>query len=318
MEIGSGGVSVDGSSIQTNSAGQIYAAVPDVYQLLGEAACEIIELQANATITPLDHDYVIVDTASDSNGLRNTISTSLSTASYDSTNKKYLGQQSGTATATLADAGSAADHVRGYKIRSSVAFNQIVVTKHASVTAATAAIYNTSGVSQASAAFSSNVATITFAGAANTDYWVGCGNSATTFYMTATPSLPIVNGILTVAAGVDVNDLTEGATLFHLASVVVNAAAAATVVADSLGTISGTVTHVELVCSCPNRESGDAVTFDITNGTTTLTGQALNTKVAWTGASNPNKLTVNLTPKSSSPTLGTPSMKSYALKLWKA
>jgi hypothetical protein len=86
----------------------------------------------------------------------------------------------------------------------------------------------------------------------------------------------------------------------------------------TLPTITGTVTASELVCNCPERETGDSVTYNIKNATQSDLSLALNTKNTLANlTTNPTKIEMNLIP-ASSPTDYTPSLKTYCLKIWKA
>lgn len=87
----------------------------------------------------------------------------------------------------------------------------------------------------------------------------------------------------------------------------------------SLGTITGTVTATQLVCNCPDRESGDSVNYKIKNATQSDTSLALDTKNLIVNLTTvPTGIEINLIPKSASPTNGYPSCKSFCLKLWKS
>ena len=89
-----------------------------IFDDLAKHEIEIIELQANSTTSPLDHDTLVSDTFSDSNGYNNTVDTGLTDAIYDEANDKYadnvdteakwfkLNESSGS---TLTDSGSDGD-----------------------------------------------------------------------------------------------------------------------------------------------------------------------------------------------------------------
>jgi len=84
-----------------------------------------------------------------------------------------------------------------------------------------------------------------------------------------------------------------------------------------LPTITGTVTHTELVIN-GTIETGASITYKLNNGTTDDTEETANTKNAYNLTGVPTKLKILLNPKETEPTNGNPSIKSYCLKLWKA
>lgn len=78
---------VDGITIKTGATGQIYVDEDElpVTREVAEHEMEIIELQANASITPFDHDTLISDTFTDEDGYVNTVDLSGTTASHSAT-----------------------------------------------------------------------------------------------------------------------------------------------------------------------------------------------------------------------------------------
>ena len=94
------------------------------------------------------------------------------------------------------------------------------------------------------------------------------------------------------------------------------------IVEIDLPIIIGTITHTQLLVNDPERESGDAITYDIVDSVSASdTSQALDTKNTLTTPDGTKisggKIKINLEPKASSPTDGYPSVKSFAFKLWK-
>lgn len=85
-----------------------------------------------------------------------------------------------------------------------------------------------------------------------------------------------------------------------------------------LATISGTVTHTEMMCRTPDRESGDSVTYRLENATQNDDNQPLATKNALVNlTSNPTKAFIKLTRKSASPSSGVPSWRTMSMRVWK-
>lgn len=96
------GVAIDNSTIKENLSGQLYVdteGIPAIDVAAEENAqqeIEIIELQANASITPLDHDSLISETFSDATGYNNLVDTGNTDATF--TTNKY--KRANTATQT--------------------------------------------------------------------------------------------------------------------------------------------------------------------------------------------------------------------------
>ena len=112
----------------------------------------------------------------------------------------------------------------------------------------------------------------------------------------------------------ETNDLS-----FDLAASVGTAAESTKIIECTLPSITGTVTDTQLIVRAPDRETGDSITYDVANATQTDAGKALDTKhVLVNLTTNPTKIKINLVPKSTTPTDGFPSTKTYALKLWKS
>lgn len=86
-----------------------------------------------------------------------------------------------------------------------------------------------------------------------------------------------------------------------------------------LPTITGTVTNTMLVIKDPDRETGDSIVYEVEDASTnTDTSLSVDTKNAITNLTgNPSKLRIVLG-AGTSETSGVPSVKSFALKLWKS
>lgn len=84
-----------------------------------------------------------------------------------------------------------------------------------------------------------------------------------------------------------------------------------------LPTITGTVTHTELVIN-GTIETGASIKYKLYDDTESTDELDLNTKNQYSLTNNPEKMEIILNPKETKPTNGNPSIKSYCLKLWKA
>ena len=97
----------------------------------------------------------------------------------------------------------------------------------------------------------------------------------------------------------------------------------AQVIVLDLPSIDGEVTATELIINSPNRETGDGITYEIEDTDTTkqsnLAIDIQNNLASVDGTKlGGGKLRITLTPKATAPTIGYPSVRTYALKLWKA
>lgn len=316
----------DGETIEQNSDGEI--AVKKTYQeslaqSIAEAEIEIIQIQAALTYTPIDHDSLISDTMSDTNGYENSVDTANTTARW--TGALVYARQSANGTQatgkTLSSSGAVTES-QGYRFTAIGNWSIVSATKHASCTATRCRLFTDAGAVLGTASFSGTTATFSspIALTNNTVYRIEADNSGASYtrqylasagYVFATTGMQFTSGSSNQAGTSDTN-------AYNLVSFDAQGNTNTQVVKANLGTITGIVSAVQLVLNCPNRETGDNVTFDITDGTTTLTNQVVGQKITWTGSSNPSSININLVPKSPTYTDGTPSIKTYALKIWKA
>lgn len=293
------------------------------------ALCEIgiIELQANASITPIDHDTLITDTFSDSDGYKNTVSTGTTTATYDAGAKKYkrVGASGGTDSHTWQTMNSTGTETQkeGFRISAVQNCNIVSFTKHASCTATKGYLEDASHTVLTSATFSGDVCTFPtpYAITTGTTYFLTLDNNGSNFTnrYTGGTTYPSAKTYISWTGGL-YHGAIDPSDAFDILNATFSIGTNTTqIVVITLPTISGTVTHTELVCNCPDRETGDAVTYKLKNATQSDDTLALNTKNALTNlTTNPTGIEIQLVPKSGSPTTGKPSAKSYALKLWKA
>jgi hypothetical protein len=316
---------------------------------VAESQIDIIELQANATLTGLTHDSMISDTMNDATGYKNTVQTGTTTAAF-STNK-YIAAGSSElkdsvtdGTQRIAYGHDAANKYSGatFVAGSNFTLNKIDLEMKYMTGAPTGnsvlKIYAVDGsIHPTGAALATSTNTL----AHNTltaDYawysfnFAGLALTVGTTYMAilvsdsatgvgAYPNYQAKNSV----TGAMMAYSADGSSWSYTADRALNiktygALASADGIVDiSLGTISGTVTHTELVCNCPDRETGDSVTYKLKNATQEDDALALNTKNALSNlTSNPTGIEIKLTPKTGSPTAGYPSMKSYCLKIWKS
>lgn len=400
---------VDGVTIKTGATGQIYVDDNElpITREVGEHELEIIELQADAGITPLDHDTLISETFTDADGLNNTINTGLTTATF-STNKytrtvygiyahwKFEADgtdEEGNATLTMTN-----DTYAAGQVDNAVTFNGTSTTAKDPFNAsnnivdkmsisgwvypvslvATLHIINMgngNGGQHNNFAFS-----VTAAGKISLEIRDG-GNAPKNTTSTDTISTGAWKHIavrwdktknsgnpqiyidgsevaaydsqtaLTGDAGAEldadlcighnvwsgtpsygsskIDDLfyfqdyiTEAQIVAHAAGTPPTSTSYDTVeVVITLPTITGTITHTELIIDDPDRETGDAITYALNDGTNEDSGLAVNTKNALTtvdGSSlSGDKLIISLTKKAAGATDGVPSLKTIALKLWK-
>ncbi|MDD2286860.1 MAG: LamG domain-containing protein [Paludibacter sp.] len=90
----------------------------------------------------------------------------------------------------------------------------------------------------------------------------------------------------------------------------------AKIVEIDLPTITGTISHTELVVN-GTTETGASITYKLNNGTTDDTEETINTQNTYNLTGVPTKLKIYLNPKSTNPTIGNPSVQTYCLKVWK-
>ncbi len=95
------------------------------------------------------------------------------------------------------------------------------------------------------------------------------------------------------------------------------------IVEINLPTITGTITYTQLVANTPDRESGDDVKYDLYDTVGNHDDDLdINTKNPLTNCDGTKisggKIKIKLIPKPTNPTEGYPSIKSFCLKLWKS
>jgi len=321
MGFSASSLSIDNSTLKFDEEGKVYVnedALGFNVRSIAEHEIELIELQANATVTPFTHDDLISDTFSDSNGYNNSVQTASSTADYDSVNKKYF-LQTITTLPTISQSGSPASNKSGQKITMKVNGTLKKITKVAVSSVTKAYLYASDASTElASASFSGNDAVFNYALVSGTTYWlfVDQEGAAYTDKYQGSLTFPLTYSAFNVIQARDAALNLATTAVYAIQSVTLDRGA---VIDVSLGTITGTVIATELVCNCPNRETGDNVTYKLKNATQSDDALVINAKSDLVNlTTNPTGIEIQLSPKSSSPSAGVPSVKSYCLKIWKA
>lgn len=323
-----GSVQVDNDTIKLNGYGQIYVNYAPTDDALYEMELEIIELQANAAVTPLDHDNLVSETFSDTDGYNDLVNTG-------NTDATHMGDRYGNSNAVALahgvtyDTGGSVTNYRGARVTPNVPLAIKSVTKHSTSAATSCIIYDSSDNNIGSASFSGDVATFAAAvvlekGSSYRIVVYAGGAGYTERYKTG--GVPVSGTYLDWDGG------THGAAgswnddnfMRCVLSVTCEDQSGGTVIEIDLPTISGEVTDTELVVNDDDtRETGDSITYDIEDTDTTAdTAQALNTKNQLTNPDGTKitggKIKINLTPAGSPSHPTAPAVKTFCLKLWKA
>lgn len=267
----------------------------DYFDDYGEHEIEIIELQANAGVTPLDHDTTVSDTFSDADGLNDTVDTGSTTSVFD-TNKYKRGDS----IEGLHDTTDYYVNVAGAQPTTSWTdinkyIEKLVVTLD-------------DNYGSGSGTWT---ARITYSDETYADVSQATPNDPTA-YEKANPNpeklvTSIVCTLTKPSAGGSYQLDLIAYEFVDSTDVVIN-----------LPTITGTVTAVELIVNQPETEDGSSLTFDITDGSNSVSDQEINSKILLDSfTSNPTVLTMHLN-KGTAGTQYVPSVKTYCLKLWKA
>jgi len=313
---------VDGEYIDVTDEDKITSGKRYFSQLANQEI-EIIELQANATLSPLDAGTLLADTFIDADGYTDTVDTGSSTATFDT--NKYKSQAIGDTIngAALPTNDGTNTNAKGLRILTTAAINLTSVTKNANVTATKCHLRANDDSPIQSATFVGNVATFNAALDDATYYKLmidSDGGSYTGYRATGLSVYPIVGTSLNITDGVSVS-VPDATTAYNIASLITSSNLESYEVVIDLPTITGTVIGTLLVANTPDREDGDAVQYSITDGVTTDADLVLDEKndgLAYTLDSAPTQLILNLLPKETSPTEGVPSVKSYCLVLLKS
>lgn len=366
---------VDGVSIDLNSNSKLEIKQTwennNITIPLAQQEIEIIELQATATVTPIDHDSFVSDTFSDATGYKNSVATGTTTAIFsvnkyndvkvifaDNCESGSLSDKWDTSAGTIEySSDKAKTGSKSLRLTGSGGYSCATGKNVLSITSFPTTLefyyYDTGNAQHIHSCglitSSTQELTINKTSASATNYVYR--NSASATYVDTGVAFSLgwhlFKFVITSASKVDLYiDNTKVAdqitTMVDYSStqpkikIYTSSGSENYMYVDNfqvyegniigqclvditLPTITGTVTHTELLCNCPDRETGDNVTYKLKNATQSDTSLALNTKNAVTNLTSvPTGIEINLIPKNTDPTLGTPSVKSYCLKLWKS
>lgn len=320
-----------GSTIQTSEIDD--GAVTDqklsaaFNQIIASMEIEIIEIQAASTIAPFTFDTMITDTFYDSNGYANSVTLASTTATYDSSGKKYKWRNVNTTNDTnliTPDAPGGTTGKEGVKIHCNANCSLYQVTVDGQCAATKCYLWDASKGEIANTT-TLNGSTFTFSPTQNltsgTNYYIvvdkaGAGYNEARQTGTYPQNKTNVNWI-----GGLYNTTQDNTTTFsNIETITTNITNTDPKIIDiTLGTITGTVIATELVVNYVDTEGDSSATYKLKNATENQASLAVNTQNNLSGfTSNPTGMEINLNPKSASPTDGYPSVKSYCLKIWKS
>lgn len=324
----------DGITLDTNSDGALEIKGDGPLPLeVAQNQLEIVELQAETSIGPLDHDTLFSDTFNDSTGYNNTVNTGNTTATF-STNKYVragVGPTSQANGATFNSTGSVTSY-QGIRVKALSNLTIASVTKNANCTATKAYIVNAATDELlATAAFSGNTAT--FASQvqflADAEYFIVCGSDGASYTRSIYGSgndLPINNATdvnwVIGCEGAALDSLADGSAYSrNIASIATYTTGTSKLVEVDIPTIAGTVNATMMVVNAPDRESGDNITYDLVDSEGNIdAGLALNTKHTLVNVDGTKlsggKVKINLISKTNG-SANVPSIQTYAVKLWK-
>lgn len=282
----------------------------------------IVELQAGSAITGATaaaNQYVVTDTASVAAGFKTSIVTPSTTAIYDAGNKKYT-SMNGYSVANGQVPGSSGglqSVTYGQRIVTNIACRLQTATKVAGDTSTRCAVFAADGTTNLSGwvAFAANVATLNYDMLAATTYHILTDNSGAnrTQYYNSSSTYPANRMPFNITAAV-LNNVAATNVWYAFSSFTVSSSS--TVVTIALTGITGVKASM-LCVNAPDREAGDSITYSLTEGASTDSGLALNTRNNISAISgSPDTLTITLTQKAGS-AVTAPSLKSYALLLYK-
>lgn len=324
----------------------------ELNKVLAQHEIELIELQANGTITPVDHDTLISDTFSDSTGYENTVNTGNTTATFDTNkykrvelltsntttngNVKLGGDGAGVYIRTQSFEVASATSIKAISTYANAkngtgTFDVRIETDNAGVPSGT--LVHANAVKQATIASASGSGAewiitfdTAFAVSANTRYHIVFKTSAfgvnDYVQVTRNSSSSYANGNMCYATQAAPTAYTAEASNDMYFKVY--GASGSKLIEIDLPALTGTITHTQLVVNAPERETGDGVTYKLidsaANNDASLATDTKNALVNCIGTNFASgaKLQITLDPKSSNASIGYPSVKSFALKIWKA
>lgn len=340
----------DNKFITTNTEGELTGG-NQLIQEISDNDIEIIELQANASLTPIDHDSTITDTFSDSTGYLNSVNTGNTTATFDTNkyknNTETTNSFGGTGQGRTWGNGAS----QNYKSSSFIPNRTSVITSisncelkkdgNPNITL-TFGIYSDDGSGKPDTLLETATETIDSSTDLTTSYTAKTFNFSTGVSVTSGTKYHFV-GWITSGSGDSLNNIvvntgtnigediyisSDGTTWDIQSSdegmqmIVTFDSTETQIVEIDLSAISGTITHTQLICNTPNREEGDNVTYDLIGADSSKdTSLSLDTKHELINVGglqvSEGKIKINLVPKVTNPTVGVPSVKTYCLKVWK-
>ena len=267
-----------------------------------EHACEIIEIQADAalTLTPMTHDGLVSETFSDTDGYNNLVNTGNTKATFDT--NKYM-------CSTLAETDDTATErtASTYALVKTIAvYPAVIGSKHT----------NEIKTNQTGHSADCKIKFIY----EDDDFDEVEQSSYLSSFFTVTYTCPEA---IKKVKSVEVYIKNQGSSFrtdedtdkFYTIS-------GTRIIEIDLPTITGTITATQLVANCPDRETGDAVTYKLIDSASAeddaLELDTENTLVNCDGTKiTGGKIQIQLIPKATSPTEGYPSCKTFALKLYR-
>lgn len=317
----SSGVQVDNNYVQLDVNSKVTLG-NEYFKDIGEIDIELIELQANTGVTPFDHDSLVSDTFSDSNGYLNSVDTGNTTATHQT--NKFVG------TTTFTGSGTKfkdTENATGTYTVSPITM-EITVGDTDGFISSIEAWANTNVQLRITDSENNEILNyIVPTGSSNNDTAISASQYKT--YMKAGETYTLHFGengagfarlggqsysgalfsytnqtiLCRENSGITFQTTTETYTENNL--VIVN-----------IPSTTGTIIATELIINSPDLGEGETITYNLTDGTnrdedlsTLVYNQIENL------TSNPTKAEISLN-KSVGSSVGSPSVKSYSLKVW--
>ena len=298
---------------------------------LGEVAIEIVELQANAGVTPLDHDNLISETFSDADGFNDLVNTGNTNATFDTNKYKRVAVTTETLAALTTTDTPFTTKQMGIKLYADSSFSIYSVTKGSLNTTTKCYIKETDGTIIGTATFSGDIATFAspIALTSGEYYYIVTDSEGGSYqaHYAGGVSFPLnkTYGDVTESGYYLGGSWTnEGIGVLRSISAYSVAAGGSSnkVIEIDLPTIDGDVVASELILNCPDRESGDDIKYNLIDTDTSededLEIETKNYLANCDGQKiTGGKLQIILYAATTTPTDAVPSVKSLCLKLWK-
>lgn len=340
---------VDGTTMDVNASSQLKVKESFIAESIelpqAEAQVQIIELQANATITPLDHDSLISETFSDATGYNNYVNVgnttgTFSTNQYVRGNAYTLKDNDTTGGDTLGFGnGTSSGYGGGFTTTSAFTLKRVALDlKKVSAPTGTISckIYSDSGgspnalLATSTTTIDATTLTTSFGVWYNFVFNLALSNATKYWIQVSTTGSDGANYL-------QWNVQTGGGTGLYaawngswgapsgggqVAYKTYSATATDKITELDLPTITGTVTHTLLTVLSPNREAGDSIKYNLVDTDSTSDDDLeVDTKNALTLCDGTKitggKIQIQLN-KGTSETESYPSVRSICLKIWKA